>query len=150
MHHHSNALHPVRRAYIIRIFLVFFCLFKVCIARDNRRGIELYTKSGKLYHERAATRDLLRYIKTKAKSREEQLQKMKEVKKSEYGTQRLRGGGQGKMEGSGYNAVRIFSVRLVRQNVVQEAGRGGEVTSRPCRVSGQLPRPMLSGVLGCT
>ncbi|CAN0264736.1 unnamed protein product, partial [Ectocarpus sp. 12 AP-2014] len=37
---------------------------EVAIARDNRKGIELYSKSGKLYHERAATRDLIRYIKT--------------------------------------------------------------------------------------
>lgn len=52
----------------------------MAIARDNRKGVELYTKSGKLYHERAATRDLLRYIKTKAKSREEQVLKMEEAR----------------------------------------------------------------------
>ena len=56
------------------------CCLKVAIARDNRKGIELYTKSGKLYHERAATRDQLRYIKTKAKSREEQVLKMEEAR----------------------------------------------------------------------
>lgn len=55
-------------------------MLKVAIARDNRKGIELYTKSGKLYHQRAATRDQLRYIKTKAKSREEQVLKMEEAR----------------------------------------------------------------------
>lgn len=49
---------------------------KVSIARDNRKGIELYSKSGKLYHERAEMRDLLRYIKTKAISREERIERM--------------------------------------------------------------------------
>eukprot|EP00904_Undaria_pinnatifida_P010629 jgi/Undpi1/6697/HiC_scaffold_20.g09176.m1 len=39
---------------------------EVAIAKDNRRCIELYAKSGLLYHERATTRDLIRYLKTKA------------------------------------------------------------------------------------
>lgn len=56
---------------------------KVAIARDNRKSIELYTKSGKLYHQRAATRDQLRYIKTKAKSREERVSKAEEARKGE-------------------------------------------------------------------
>eukprot|EP00903_Cladosiphon_okamuranus_P006559 g6407.t1 len=51
---------------------------EVAIARDNRKSIELYNKSGKLYHQRAATRDQLRYIKTKAKSRQEQIRKLQE------------------------------------------------------------------------
>lgn len=51
-------------------------MLKVAIARDNRKSIELYSKSGKLYHERATTRDQIRYIKTKAKVREEQVLKM--------------------------------------------------------------------------
>lgn len=57
----------------------FDARFKVAIARDNRTAIALYSKSGKLYHERAATRDLIRYIKTKAKSREDRVQKMEEA-----------------------------------------------------------------------
>ncbi|CAM9501712.1 unnamed protein product [Hapterophycus canaliculatus] len=52
---------------------------EVAIARDNRTAIDLYAQSGKLYHERAATRDTLRYIKTKARSREDQVQKMEEA-----------------------------------------------------------------------
>lgn len=51
----------------------------MAIARDNRTAIELYSKSGKLYHERAATRDLIRYIKTKAQSREDRVRKMEEA-----------------------------------------------------------------------
>lgn len=113
----------------------------MCIARDNRKGIELYNKSGKLYHERAATRDLLRYIKTKARRREEQVQKMKEVLKSEPGSQCVCGcgGGQGKMEGGGgrgkhacpprgYNAVRnvqsfmSFSIRYFSAGSRQRGG----------------------------
>lgn len=43
----------------------------MAIARDNRNCINLYAQSGKLYHERAATRDLIRYLKTKAESVQE-------------------------------------------------------------------------------
>lgn len=57
---------------------------KVAIARDNRKGIELYAKSGKLYHERAATRDMIRYIKTKAQCREDRAHKMEEARSGEY------------------------------------------------------------------
>lgn len=114
----------------------------MCIARDNRRGIELYTKSGKLYHERAATRDLLRYIKTKVKSREEQIQRIKELKKREPGTKG--GGGEG-----GREREMIFPWLQRCPNIllfvssgglylVQEVGRGGEVTARPYRVPGPV------------
>ncbi|CAN0060321.1 unnamed protein product, partial [Scytosiphon promiscuus] len=52
---------------------------EVAIARDNRAAINLYAQSGKLYHQRAATRDMLRYIKSKARSREDQVLKMEEA-----------------------------------------------------------------------
>lgn len=63
---------------------------KVAIARDNRKGIELYSKSGKLYHERAATRDLIRYIKTKAQAREDRAHKMEEARSGEYSGSTIR------------------------------------------------------------
>ncbi|CAM9177431.1 unnamed protein product [Ascophyllum nodosum] len=52
---------------------------EVAIARDNRRCISLYGRSGRLYHQRAATRDLIRYLKTKAASREYRLRGMEEA-----------------------------------------------------------------------
>lgn len=117
----------MRRA-LVYYFLLFF---KVCIARDNREGIQLYTKSGKLYHERAATRDLLRYIKTKAASREKREQKKYEASKSERGSQCIwglggiwRGGGGITIPGVA-TRPKCRAAHSVQQTLVQEVGGGG-------------------------